>query len=202
MVNTDKIAISSDWHMFHENIIKYCNRPFQNVEEMNREIIRGVHKKLPEGGTLYFVGDFAMGGIANAIKARQMINEKIDIVFLIGNHESHYAKKEEFRNLFKSVQDYLKISINKQQAILFHYKLQVWDGQQYGAYHCFAHSHNGIPDNPNERSLDIGIDSYFAKFGRFEPFLWKEVVEWMDKKKSWGVEVCDHHRRNMSDSGF
>ena len=34
----------ADTHFFHENVIKYENRPYENKEEMNKDLIKQTKK--------------------------------------------------------------------------------------------------------------------------------------------------------------
>jgi len=54
------IFFTSDHHFGHTNIIKFCNRPFANVDEMNEELIRRWNEKIAPGDEVYHLGDFAL----------------------------------------------------------------------------------------------------------------------------------------------
>ena len=58
----ENLFFTSDTHFFHEGIIKFCNRPFATVEEMNETLIRNWNETVPENGTVFHLGDFAFGG--------------------------------------------------------------------------------------------------------------------------------------------
>ena len=45
-------------YFFHKNIIRYCNRPFEDVIEMNNDIIRKHNERVKENDVVYFLGDF------------------------------------------------------------------------------------------------------------------------------------------------
>lgn len=55
------IYLISDLHLDHKNIIKYCNRPFSSVEEMNGAIIDNWNEVVKESDFVYLVGDLAFG---------------------------------------------------------------------------------------------------------------------------------------------
>ena len=42
--NMSKVFVCSDSHFYHENIIKYCNRPYSSVDEMNADMIEKWNK--------------------------------------------------------------------------------------------------------------------------------------------------------------
>lgn len=51
----------SDPHLFHENIIKYCNRPFANAERMNEALVESWNMYCKPQDKGYWLGDIAMG---------------------------------------------------------------------------------------------------------------------------------------------
>lgn len=57
-----KIFVISDLHLGHANIIKMCNRPFRNVEEMDKEIIKRWNSVVGHQDLVYVVGDFSFKG--------------------------------------------------------------------------------------------------------------------------------------------
>ena len=56
-----KTFFISDLHFNHENIIKYCNRPFPNVDKMNSSIINNWNSVVSKDDVVYFLGDFMFG---------------------------------------------------------------------------------------------------------------------------------------------
>ena len=50
---------TADQHFGHENIIRFCNRPFGSAEEMDRELIRRHNEVVSPGDTVVHAGDFA-----------------------------------------------------------------------------------------------------------------------------------------------
>jgi calcineurin-like phosphoesterase family protein len=57
--------IVSDFHFFHTNILKYCNRPFKDVNEMNEQIIKRHNERVKKEDTVYFLGDFGFFASSN-----------------------------------------------------------------------------------------------------------------------------------------
>jgi calcineurin-like phosphoesterase family protein len=53
---------TSDFHLGHFNIIRYCNRPFPDTAGMNAAILERLNASVKQDDVLYFLGDFCMGG--------------------------------------------------------------------------------------------------------------------------------------------
>ena len=52
----------ADTHFGDGNILRYENRPFATVEEMDRELIRRWNEKMGAGDTVFHLGDFSARG--------------------------------------------------------------------------------------------------------------------------------------------
>jgi calcineurin-like phosphoesterase family protein len=76
---------TSDNHFGHANIIKYCNRPFDSVDEMNEVMIERWNEVVDPSDRVVVVGDFALGKISETLPLAKRLNgEK----FLCpGNHD-------------------------------------------------------------------------------------------------------------------
>lgn len=48
----------SDLHFGHYNIMRFDNRPFNSVEEMDKALIDNWNSVVSEGDTVYILGDF------------------------------------------------------------------------------------------------------------------------------------------------
>ena len=54
-----KYWFTSDNHFSHRNIIKYCNRPFTDSDEMNNTMIANWNAVVSPDDIVYHLGDFA-----------------------------------------------------------------------------------------------------------------------------------------------
>ncbi len=173
---------TSDTHYGHANIIKYCNRPFSSVQEMNDKLVENINNKVGAMDNLYHLGDFAMGGHQNVKEFRNRIKCK-NIFLIIGNHDNRKVVTEP--GLFNRVYDLYEYKGANNSIVLCHYALKVWNKSHHGYYHLYGHSHGTLTDDLECRSFDIGVDCH-----NFSPLSIKEIDAIM-AKKTWAA--VDHH---------
>jgi len=134
------IYFTSDLHLNHANIIKYNNRPFVNVVEMNKQLITNINSVVKSNDELYILGDFAFA-------QKRQTNEYLDDiqcknVFLIkGNHDSFLKDRDTVELNFKGIYQYYELNYNGISFILFHYPIAVWNKKHFGSIHLYGHVH-------------------------------------------------------------
>lgn len=75
----------SDTHFNHENIIKYENRPFKNVEEMNRILIKNWNNVVNKHDKIFILGDFGLDSVGSLTEICQQLNGYK--ILILGNHD-------------------------------------------------------------------------------------------------------------------
>ncbi|MDL4842003.1 metallophosphoesterase [Aquibacillus rhizosphaerae] len=151
----------SDTHFFHENIIKFSNRPFDEVEKMNKTMIINWNAVIRQTDEVYILGDFVVRGTGK--QANEILNQLNGKKYLIkGNHE-HYLDDPEFDSSYLEwIKDYYSFKYNKQTIVLFHYPILEWDKFYNNSIHLYGHVHHKkkeyLRNILGTRAINVGVD--------------------------------------------
>lgn len=170
---------TADLHLYHDNIRKYCNRPFDTVNEMHEVIVDNWNKKVKDG-IVWILGD-----VTFSIKNLELFFKKYklngELRLIRGNHEKK-IKKADLYKYFKTVDDLKTIKIEEQKIVLCHYAMLVWDCSPYGSWMLCGHSHGRLEEagknHKGNKLLDVGVDSF-----NFTPVSYEEIKEIMKQKE-------------------
>ena len=84
------IWFTSDQHFYHKNIIPYCNRPWETVEEMNEGLIQRWNEKVAKKYEVFILGDFSF---AKPNKTNPILDKLNGVKCLVkGNHDHSTTK--------------------------------------------------------------------------------------------------------------
>jgi calcineurin-like phosphoesterase family protein len=179
------IYFTADEHYGHRNIIKYCNRPFTDVNHMNEVLIANFNAKVLPNGLTYHLGDIFWDSVS-IDEARRIMNRLNGRHMLIwGNHDGTAEKVHKTvypKSPFDRVEDVLLIRQDGDPKIFMsHYAHRVWPNSHHGSYHLFGHSHNQLP--AYGLSLDVGVDG-----NNYTPYSISEINKIMLKKIAQGYK--------------
>lgn len=141
------IWFTADTHFGHKNIIKYCDRPFKDVDEMDRILIENWNARVADDDVVYFLGDFCF---RRSPEYQAELNG--NITFIKGSHDS-WLKYASYLLPIK-----VQVAREDKTIVLCHYAMRTWEKSHYGSWHLFGHSHGGLP--PYGLSFDVGVDCW------------------------------------------
>ena len=175
------LFFTSDTHFGHENIIKFCNRPFANAQEMNETLINNWNRVVGPDDTIFHLGDFAFGGSYLWNNMLDRLNGHIHLV--IGNHDRKNLRQG-YVQKFDSIYPQLQINIDGRSVYLNHYPFLCYGGSYRGdkdaVWQLFGHVHSGpfSTGKDDERlkmlfpyQYDVGVDN-----NNFTPISWEDVI--------------------------
>jgi calcineurin-like phosphoesterase family protein len=154
---------SSDHHFGHKNIIKYCNRPFSSLEEMDIKLIKNWNNTVSEEDTVYYLGDFQFN---NQRDYKEEL--KGNIVFIRGNHDKNTK--------IKSLVESMIIKLRQYTVMCSH--VPIWDNKDISDNVNFflnAHVHEEWKHfKINDRyTINVGVDQW-----EFRPVSIKKLIKY------------------------
>jgi calcineurin-like phosphoesterase family protein len=110
----------SDLHLGHANVIRFDNRPFADVDEMNRILIERWNTAVSTADTVYILGDFCwLREPFWPAFLEQLSGQK---VLIRGNHDPRQFSSE-VKKFFQDIREYMELVDNGKRVILCHYPI-------------------------------------------------------------------------------
>ena len=203
LMTSGTVWITSDTHYHHKNICRGVTewrttdgkvpvdstRDFNTLDQMNNTLVDNINSNVGQDDTLIMLGDIAFGGFEFIkIFLDRLICKNIHLV--LGNHDHHIRNnRENIKDMFLSVSDYLQVSINGANFVMTHYPFASWNGLNKGVIHLHGHVH--LPASRkwgNGKRLDVGVDG-----NNLQPYSLTEIVHMMDKRTIVSEIENDHH---------
>jgi calcineurin-like phosphoesterase family protein len=198
-----QIFFTSDWHIGHENSIKFDSRPYANLEEMHEALIRNYNNVVPADGVCYFLGDIATH---SSELTKSVISQLNGIkILILGNHDK--GSQACYNMGFDVVLNSAMIMIQKEHVTLTHCPLrglfredtstmnghipgELWHGenrhpdfsiQDYGQFHLHGHIHSpngGKSVKILNRQFDVGVPA-----NKYRPVHIRNIEAWISQTK-------------------
>lgn len=143
--------IISDTHFNHDKIIGYCNRPFKDVDEMNKTLVKNWNNTVSKDDTVIHLGDVALGNREDAKKILKQLNGHK--ILIKGNHD-HWSDEFYKECGFEYVSRY-PILWNG-FYLLSHAPLQLSETTPYFNY--YGHIHNDEKYHDTETSKCVSVE--------------------------------------------
>ena len=165
------VFFCADTHWGHDNIRKYCGRPFVTVDEMDEFLVQNWNSMVKPKDLMYFCGDFAFRDAKKALAIRKRLNG--DIFFVEGNHDAAARKIKDTFAMFIAAPKHGSIGVvakvGEQEILLSHYAHKTWDRSHHGIWAIHGHSHSTLPDDPHSLSVDVGVDAVAKRLADKRP---------------------------------
>ncbi len=184
-----KIWFTSDTHFGHKNILKFCDRPYDSIEEHDEGLISNWNSIVGVDDVVFHLGDFAF---SHPKRWKEIISKLNGHIYLIvGNHDEIRYPGHDVFEMFEGVTTQLYITIDNKHVYLNHYPLLCYGGTYRKPEDCvwqlYGHVHtkqDGRKGKDDERvamcfpyQYDVGVDN-----NNYKPISWEEVKEIINKQ--------------------
>jgi calcineurin-like phosphoesterase family protein len=166
---------TSDHHFGHANVIKYCARPFADVDEMNEALVANWNATVGPEDEVFYLGDFSLNKTALLEFAPRLQGRKH---LIVGNHDHCHpvrcrseAKQQTMRKMyydcgFETILLQLSIVLANREVVLHHMpyrgdhgsdeRYPEWRPQDNGLFLLCGHVHEKFAERG--RQINVGVD--------------------------------------------
>lgn len=190
-----KIWFTSDLHLGHRNVIRFCNRPFADDKEMDKALIQNWNDTVGDNDIVFVLGDTFWFNSSQEIKKVLSQLKGKDIYMLPGNHDDfdHYYRVDDMR--IHLCTDIVVVWITeknqpKREIWLSHYPMATWPHRENGAWQLFGHIHSqpGKTDGVDQdlqlhwNQADVGCDYWGWKPVSLDHLtqMFKDKIRWIE----------------------
>ena len=159
------IWLTGDTHFYHENILRFCSRPFDTIGEHDEALINNWNSVVSKDDSVYHLGDLTLGGHAQAVNVLCRLNGDVRILAYPFHHDRRWLGpilKGKVTHTATGVvvleQQIVRLSLGETNVYLCHFPLGEWPQKHYGAVHAHAHSHGNYKGEG--RIVDVGVDCH------------------------------------------
>lgn len=183
---------TADPHFGHENIIKFCDRPFRSANHMDAVLMQNLWARVGPNDALWIVGDFAFGQKA---KDREWLTKLffklpgVERHLIVGNHDLEPTLALPWDSVSHLAE--VKDGPDNQMHTLCHYPMITWNRARRGALQIFGHVHKNWKGSSN--SVNAGVDVWDYMPMRFEDLARRAKT--LPQNKHW-VDV-EHNAREF-----
>lgn len=146
---SDKIFLIADTHFNHTNIIRYCNRPFSSIGQMNETLVNNWNSSVGKDDTVYFLGDLCMGD-------PRIWLDKLngEIRFIRGNHDGELRK-------IRNTRENITLQVGLEHIMLVH-AVEYLRGPWHGWVIHGHHHNNNIKEfplvNKQAKTMNVSVE--------------------------------------------
>ena len=191
------IRFISDLHEGHENVIKFDNRVFKDIDEMREQLIERWNSAVGIRDTTYILGDFCWRKEDDPLYSKFLNALNGKKILVRGNHDP-----KNLPNGFTEAVDYKEIKDNKRRIIMSHYPIIMYHHDtDENAYMLYGHVHstneftlvddftkqlvnNYTAGNPTGHLLNVGA---MMPYMNYTPRTLDELIEAGKEKYGWKV---------------
>lgn len=190
--NNQKVFFTSDLHVGHRNVIRFCHRPFTDIKEMSEKLIENWNSIVGENDIVFDLGDMFWFDGRHDVK--RFVDKLNGFIFKVpGNHDTDCKTLFSLCNTDKVevLDDVNTVWITgldpefpkkTVEVVVCHYPLATFPHWEH-AIQLFGHIHSGplsenmvdIPGRDlllNKNQYDVGVDN-----NNFTPIEFREILK-------------------------